>query len=713
MKGIHPKVLEDLEFHAVRQLAAAHTFTKEAAGLLLNVLPQTDQSKIIEELRLTDEWLRSIQTQNPLPLDEFDAYSEALDKIEIDNYFLEPRTLLSIAHTMELLDALRKFLKKFKTEFPLLNDHFQSLTIHKDIEPAIRKIVGRDGEIKDKASPALAEIRTQIKELKQKRLKIFQRIKQKAAKAGWLDEIGESVSGDRPVLALKAAYRRKIKGFFAGSSRSGNIVFIEPEESLSVTEEIQAAQVEEQSEIIRILKEITVFLRPYKEDLLQYENYLIHMDTVRAKAILANETNAVVPKISSEIKLHLKEAYHPLLLLENRKKNLPVTPQNFGLDKNRRIMVISGPNAGGKSITLKTAGLLQLMLQAGFPVPVHPESEMPFFEKILTDIGDNQSIENQLSTYSYRLKNMRLFLRLADEKTLFLIDEFGTGSDPELGGALAEVFLEEFQKSGALGIITTHYNNLKLAAEKLPAVFNAHMEFNLKTMSPTYRLQTGQPGSSYTFEVAAKMGIPWSIINRAKKKTDRKKVKFDQTLAEMHQRQNQLRKAIQETENQKREWIKLQENLKEKEFELLKKLEAFRQLYEDEKQYGEAGKRILSIFNEYVRDRDKKKLWHKINKWLDKEIIKEKPVRTKETKKIKRLREEIQQTLKEENIREQLEEMEIRRMPYVPKPGDRVRVAGSSATAILEAVDGNKAVLNYGKFKASVPLKDLETVVKK
>ncbi len=713
MKGIHPKVLEDLEFDRIKNLAAERTITREAAQKIRAMLPATEKSIVIDELRLTDEWLRSIQTVNPVPLSEFETYGNALEKIRVENYFLEPSTLLAIAHALEILNTLEKFFKQFKTDFPLLNDYFQALNRHKEIEPAIRKIVGQDGQVKDNASGLLAEIRSRIKDLKQKRLTIFNRIKEKATRAGWLDDIGESVTGDRPVLAVKSAYRKKIKGHFAGSSRSGNTVFIEPAESVRITEEIQSARADEQSEIIRILKEITVFLQPYQADLSAYEAYLIHMDTVRAKALLAAEMNAVLPEIPNEMNWRIKQAYHPLLLLENRKKNLPVIPQDIHLNHKQRIMVISGPNAGGKSITLKTAGLLQIMLQSGFLVPVRPESSMPFFSKILTDIGDNQSIENQLSTYSYRLKNMRLFLRLADRQTFFLIDEFGTGSDPELGGNLAEVFLEEFQKSGAFGIITTHYNNLKLLAEKLPGVLNAHMEFDLKTMSPTFHLITGQPGSSYTFEVAAKMGIPRSLINRAKQKTGRQKVKFDRTLAEMQHYQAKLRKALKENENLKQQWIELQEKLKEKEFDLLKKLDAFRQLYETDKHIGEAGKRILNIFEEYKKNRNKKKLWRQIDKWLDKEIIKEPAEKIKSKNQIEQLREEVRKTLKEENVMEQLEQMEIRRMPYVPKPGDRVRVSGSSATATLESIQGNKAVLNYGKFKATVPVKNLETVVRK
>ena len=281
---------------------------------------------------------------------------------------------------------------------------------------------------------------------------------------------------------------------------------------------------EEKEEINRILKSLTNFLRPYKQLLLDYQDLLSEIDVIAAKAKYAKEINGILPKITKDRELHLKDAYHPLLYRNNKQRGEKTFPQSIELAKDNRIIVISGPNAGGKSITLKTVGLLQVMLQSGILIPVHEYSRMCLFNKILTDIGDNQSIENHLSTYSYRLKNMNYFLRKCDEKTLFLIDEFGTGSDPELGGALAETFLEVFYERESFGILTTHYTNLKMLANELPNMTNANMMFDSKTLEPIYKLQLGEAGSSFTFEVAQKNGIPYSLINRSKKKVERGKI---------------------------------------------------------------------------------------------------------------------------------------------------------------------------------------------
>ncbi len=713
MKGIHPKVLTDLEFDAVRRAAAEKTVTKPAENHLLQIVPSTYFSQVRDALKLTDEWLKSFQSGNEIPFGEFKPFAEELEKIRVAEYFLEPEILREISHTVKLLLDWKKFFKRFKEDFPVIYDYFSALDLYPEIAKEIDKVIAPDGSIKDTASPELAAIRKEINEQKRHRTEVFNNAKLRYDRLGMLDEIKESIADGQPVLAVKAAYRHQVQGNFAGVSRSGNIVFIESEESHTVTKRIRVLLSDEQNEIIRILKNLSVFLRPYTGDLHAYENFLIRMDIMRAKALLAFEMDAVLPRLSETSELKLYRAFHPLLLMEGKKSGRKVISQDIELNAERRIMVISGPNAGGKSITLKTAGLIQLMWQAGFLVPVHPDSELPFFKKILTDIGDNQSIENQLSTYSYRLKNMRLFLRLADKNTFFLIDEFGTGSDPELGGTLAEVFLEEFQKSGAFGIVTTHYNNLKMAAEKLPGVFNAHMEFDLQTLSPTYHLRTGEPGSSFTYEVAAKMGIPYSLINKAKKKTDKRKVKFDKMLADLHQRQKSLREEREQLETEREELRQQKENLAEQEFRLVKKLDAFKSLYDLENRKQAEDKKILEIFDKYRQTKDRKTFFKQIRKWLDKETVKPSANTNIPNKKLKKVKENVRKELEKADIREKLAQMEIDRMPAVPEPGDRVRVSGSTANATVESVGKHKAVLNYGKFTAEVPLKDLEIVMKK
>ena len=397
----------------------------------------------------------------------------------------------------------------------------------------------------------LKQIRTEINSVRSKIGSSFTKALSQYSSAGYLDEIRESVVDNQRVLAVQAMYRKKVKGSLLGSSKTGSIVYIAPEATLQFSRELQNLAYEEHQEIVRILKELSNKIRVFVPDLIAYQNFLIKLDVIGAKAKYAKKIEACLPKITAEKKVYLRDAYHPILFLKNNEKKLKTIPQTLELNNKQQIIVISGPNAGGKSITLKTIGLLQVMLQSGILIPVHERSSTYFFEKILTDIGDNQSIENQLSTYSYRLKNMRSFLRRCNGSTLFLIDEFGTGSDPELGGALAEIFLEEFYNKNAYGIITTHYSNLKVLANELENVANANMQFNEKTLEPLFKLFIGQAGSSFTFEVAQKNGIPFSLINKAKKRVEGEKVRLDKTISRLQKERNILQKTSESLEKEK------------------------------------------------------------------------------------------------------------------------------------------------------------------
>src|SRR5690606_595919 len=395
---------------------------------------------------------------------------------------LEASSFRKILTVCETTNTLLSFFLKFKDFYIHLYKHSENIVYQKVISENIKNIFDRFGEIKDNASPELARIRQELNGMKSKINASFAVALSQASGADYLDEIKESVIDNRRVLAVKAMHRKKVKGALAGTSKTGSIIFIEPLATLTLSRELNNLLFEEQEEITKILKELTHKIRPYKESIESYQAYLIEMDCLSAKAKYAKQIHAVMPLLTKERKLYLKEAYHPILYRNNLQERKVTHPQTITLYPEGRIIVISGPNAGGKSITLKTVGLLQIMIQSGILVPVKHDSEFCFFERILTDIGDNQSIENHLSTYSYRLKMMNQFLKKCNEKTLFLIDEFGTGSDPELGGALAETFLEVFYEREAFGIITTHYTNLKMLANELPFAINANMQFDQKTL---------------------------------------------------------------------------------------------------------------------------------------------------------------------------------------------------------------------------------------
>jgi DNA mismatch repair protein MutS2 len=513
-------------------------------------------------------------------------------------------------------------------------------------------------------------------------------------------------------------YRRKVKGSILGSSKTGSIAYIEPEATLRYSRELSNLEYEEREEITRILKKLSNDIRPFLELLKQYQEFLSDIDVVAAKAKYARKINAVLPTITNEKELYFRDAFHPILYLNNLEKKEKTYPQTIELNNENRIIVISGPNAGGKTISLKTVGLLQLMLQCGILIPVHERSKTFLFDRILTDIGDNQSIENHLSTYSYRLKNMNYFLKKCNAKTLFLIDEFGTGSDPELGGALAEIFLEEFYHREAYGIITTHYSNLKILANELAFASNANMLFDEKSLEPMYKLILGQAGSSFTFEVAQKNGIPYGLINRAKKKIEVGKVRFDKTIATLQKERTKLEKTSQilkEEETKAREEGKKMETINIK---IQDKLERYQELYDANQRLIYMGQKIDDIAEKYFNNKDKKVLIGEFLKIVEIENSKRKKATAKERveKEIikKKVIEEVH--VKVEEIREvkkekkKAQKIESEKPKITLKVGDRVRMFDGKAVGTIDKIEKNKAVVNYGVFTSKVNLEQLEYV---
>ncbi|MBT8296315.1 MAG: DNA mismatch repair protein MutS, partial [Gramella sp.] len=524
------------------------------------------------------------------------------------------------------------------------------------------------------------------------------------------------------VLAVKAMYRRKVKGGIMGNSKTGSIVYIQPETTFRYTRELNNLEYEEKEEVKRILKDLTEFTRPYREVLIEYQDLLSEMDVISAKSKYADKINGILPKITRDRELHLKDAYHPLLYLSNKRKGDKTYPQSIELMPDNRIMVISGPNAGGKSITLKTVGLLQVMIQSGILIPVHEYSRMCLFDKVLTDIGDNQSIENHLSTYSYRLKNMNYFLRKCNDKTLFLIDEFGTGSDPELGGALAETFLEVFYEKGSYGILTTHYANLKKLANELPDMSNANMMFDNHTLEPVYKLQVGEAGSSFTFEVAQKNGIPYSLINRSKKKVEKGKIRFDRSIAKLQKERSVLRKTTDSLKTKEEKAAAEKEKLEEINSRVQQKLENYQELYDSNQRLIYLGQKVNDLSEKYFNNKKKKELIGEFIKIVEIENSKRKKEDLKEQKKKKakerQLKQEVQkkiQPIREKKKEEKKKEEEVRKKeankPKAKlKVGDRVRLEDGKAVGSIDTIEKGKAIVNYGMFTTSVGLEQLELV---
>lgn len=717
MISITDKTLKDLEFHTVLEAVSSGCITEPGKEKAFAIAPFKDKETLMDALRQTSEYVASFDNNNALPNHGFEPLDNDLKFLAIEDSYLDASAFRKIAATSETANTLIKFLEKFEDYYPTLNRRAQSVEYTKEILKAIDRVVDKYGEIRDDASPQLSEIRREMNLVKGKINQSFAAALTQYHGQGYLDDIKESVVENRRVLAVLAMYRRKVKGSILGSSKTGSIAYIEPEATLRYSRELNNFEYEEKEEIKRILKQLSAIIRPYVPLLFDYQEFLADIDVIAGKAKYARRINGLLPNITNEKRLFFREAFHPILFLNNKAKQQVTYPQTIELTQENRIIVISGPNAGGKSITLKTIGLLQLMLQSGLLIPVHERSETFLFDRIMTDIGDNQSIENHLSTYSYRLKNMNYFLRKCNEKTLFLIDEFGTGSDPELGGALAETFLEEFYHREAFGIITTHYTNLKILANELPFATNANMLFDEKSLEPMYKLILGQAGSSFTFEVAQKNGIPYGLINRAKKKIEGSKVRFDKTIANLQKERSKLEKTSQilkEEEVRAREEGKKMETINTK---IQQKLESYQELYDANQRLIYLGQRLEDMGEKYFNNKNKKELIGEFLKMVEIENSKRKKATPKE-KKIKEVQQkqivaEVQ--IKVEEIRKEKKEKKIKEKavekPKLPlKVGDRVRMVDGKAVGSIDAIEKSKATVNYGIFTSKVDLESLELV---
>lgn len=744
---ITQKTLNDLEFDSVLLSIKEYCVSNLGKEKVLKIRPIPRLLELKYELNQVNEYLSSMVSENKIPNHYFDEITNEIHILGIENSFLEGNSFQKIASISANTNNLILFFKKFNEYYPTLFSNSESLDFTKFIVASIEKIISPHGEVLDNASDTLKIIRKDINAVRGKIGSSFTKSLNHYASLGYLDDIRESVVENQRVLAVQAMYRRKVKGSILGSSKTGSIVYMAPESTLQYARELQNLQYEEKEEIVQVLKKLTNSIRPYKDLLSNYQDYLCHLDVLGAKAKYAKHSHACLPKIIPSQKIYLRDAYHPILLEENKRKKSPTIPQTLELNNDQQIIVISGPNAGGKSITLKTIGLLQLMLQSGILIPVHEKSEVSIFDNILTDIGDNQSIENQLSTYSYRLKNMRNFLRKCNRNTLFLIDEFGTGSDPELGGALAEIFLEEFYDMGAFGIITTHYANLKVLASELENVANANMQFDQKSLEPLYKLHIGQAGSSFTFEVAQKNGIPFRLINRAKKKVEKEKIRLDKTIAKLQLERNKLQNTIDLLEKEKSNAKENSLELSKKKDKINDKLNSFQELYDKNQKMLSYGRKSNELLNKFFQTKNKKQLISEFSKWAIieqaksekfkqekvKKLVKNPTLNTsktlskRETKEINR-QVRIEQQIKNEKLQKiekeilvEVEKISIKKEKmakriaheksnYEFQINDKVRLFEGNAKGTIEKIEKKVATINYGIFTAKASLDQLELV---
>lgn len=709
--------LQELEFPKLLAEISPYAYSPKVAEKILHLkLLKIDEAEIT--LKKTAEYLTSYESSNAIPFSEYEDIEAELKVMHIENFRLENAAFIKIKNLTEQIGKLQKFFPVLSETFTILLEEVMQLDFKKEIIDKIDKVFNRFGEVKSEASPILKSLRTEIQHAKKHIQENFSKTLSHLSSTDFLDEIKETVIDDQRVLAVKSGFKKRVPGRVLGVSKTGSITYIQPESVSRHYFKLREAEEEEKKEVDKILRKLTAEIAIYAPELEEYQKYIFDLDITRAKAKFAEKIGGVLPKINRHKTMRLVNAFHPLLLLRNREEKKEIYPQTLTLTEHNRILCISGPNAGGKSITLKTVGLLQLMIQSGILVPVHPKSEMFFFEKIRTDIGDNQSIENHLSTYSSRLKKMSGIIREADDKTLLLIDEFGTGSDPELGGALAESFLEFFYEKKSFAIITTHYTNIKLVVEQLPNATNAAMLFDEYSLEPLYKLEVGQAGSSFTFEVAEKNRIPRFIIKNARSKVEKDVVNLDKTIVKLQQEKFEVEKLKSNLVEQKESVEDKRENLQKLNEQLQQKLYNFQRLYEEEHRKLQFGNKIEAFIDGYLKGKSRKDIVKDFVKILEQEKFRKLGSDKAESEKLKVTKRKVEQQLKKENIQVQiaetnqkLEEKTQKERAVWMKVGQRVRIAGSTSVGTIETIHKNgKVTVNYGLFKTQISKDELERI---
>lgn len=696
------QTIEDLEFDSIRKLLASYCFGESAREAMGNIRPFQLIEDAEQSLRETAELLHIRNEGISFPRLEFEELGREIKRLRLNNATLFLEGIIRIYQASVLSNELHEFFKKYDEEAVYLRAILVSSWHSTNVIDPIEKVLDKRFNVKDDASVGLMRIRQDISAKRNQVNRNFDRLMRKMSGLGYLGESNESFLNDRRVLSALSSFKRSVPGRIIGGSRSGHITYLEPQENIQLNMELDTLAYEEEKELEHIFAALSQVLRKELTLIESYQELLCELDKVQARVRLAQLMDARLPILHRHAELNLMQAFHPLLFLKNKELGLPTLPQSMSMDKLTRMLVISGPNAGGKSITLKTIGLLQIMAQSGLLIPVGKGSKIPWFNKILSDIGDNQSIENQLSTYSYKLKRMRLFLDEADSRSLLLLDEFGTGSDPDLGGALAEVFFEELYAKGSFGVITTHYSNIKLRAAELPEALNASMLFDTETLEPRFTLSIGQPGSSFTFEVAQMNGIPPEIIARAVKRLDVKKVEMDRLISSLQQdkaslaeERSEMNKAILEAKHAEKETQETREHFEQR-------LEVQQKRLERNNKYLSSGKKMSSFINAYILSKPNKELMAEVKKFLTIEKTK-----LNDVQRARALKDQHESMLVAQGKRKK-EKPTNHLEPIVL--GSRVRLEKSNQRGEVIALDGKEVTVMFGMFKTKVDASKLVVV---
>ena len=678
---IYPTNFEQkIGFASVRQMLSDHCISQMGLEHVETMAFSADRVSILKSLEQTEEFISLLQSGVPFPMRDFHDLREAFHQIQIEGTCLSVEDLFALKPSLNVVEAILRYGHSESADAtPRIKSLIENIFIERIIFTEVNRLVDDKGEIPDNASTELLEIRQSIRRKQGGIEKRIRQIMSDAKTAGWVDQKSElTVRDGRLVIPVKAGDKRAIRGFIHDESATGQTVYIEPAEIFDTSNEIKELEYAERREIHRILLAFTRLLRPYLSELRKAWNLLGELDFIRAKALLANGIGGVKPELLDSPCINWQQARHPLLEQKLKAQGKQVVPLDLQLNDKERILVISGPNAGGKSVCLKTTGLLQYMLQCGLMPPMRVDSQCGLFENLFIDIGDEQSILDDLSTYSSHLINMKALLEQADGKTLFLIDECGTGTEPQLGGAIAEAILLELNKKQAFGMVTTHYANLKLLADNHEGIVNGAMLFDTRFMQPMYIMMTGKPGSSFAFEIAKKIGFPKQILDDAANITGDQHLKFEKQLQQLEVD----KKAIRKKEQDLRIADQLLTEVVEKYKGLLAELE---------------GKK-----KQYLRDAaaEAQELIQKANSQIERTIKEIKEAQAEKTK-TKEIRQNLEKTKQEiaQKAKEVAEEKKKEEAEVVLKVGDTVCIEEMQVVGEILSISDTDATILFDNIR--------------
>jgi DNA mismatch repair protein MutS2 len=719
MKYYHPHTFSKLGFDVILQYISNKAVSEDAKEACMHIQPSDNADFILTELKKVAEFRDILEYDEAIPFNTFSSVGYILSKASIKGNWLHLEELNKVYKWLKVVKDIRNYILKRKEKYPELEKIINQLPLAEHIVPAIERIIDERGNIRDNASPELVVIRREMKSASIEIRTVLHRILRHATDNNWSVDKEITIRNDRLVIPVKAEAKGRISGFIQDISQSGNTIFIEPAESLPLNNKLKELQLREGNEIIRILSVITEKIGENVEDLLYFKDVMTEIDIIRAKALLAVDLKANLPKIHlTGHKMTIRDGFYPVLQLRNKASKAPVVPLNLTFTKNKRIILISGPNAGGKSVSLKTVGLLQLMLQAGFLIPVDERSEFRIFQSLFIDLGDEQSIENDLSTYTSHLFQMRQMGDNMNHHSLFLIDEFGGGTDPQLGGAIAEAFLERFVRQNASGIITTHYGNLKEYAQKTEGIGNAAMEFDTAELKPTYRLIEGVPGRSYAFEIAERVGVHRTIIKKAKEKLGVEQITSEQLISDLEKKNQQLAKLISENERKSAELEKLttkydglQTNISANKKTILNEAKA-----EAKRLIQEANKKIEHTIREIRESQAEKELTKKLRRDLEEEMpefeeltdLEELETLPKEKGKDEPKTQGKGGKGKNIPVKEEDEKGKMKILANEkPEMGDWIKLKTSDSIGKLVEIQGNRCVVEMGAVRINLKMSQI------